>query len=98
VTGDNPAWAPDGQYIAYDSGSLEHPYKGDVFVANADGSGAHRIATHASDPAWSRSGKLIAFVREVGRGNREIFVMNADGSNQRRLTHHPGDDVEPDWR
>jgi TolB protein len=99
LVGDNPDWSPDGRQIAYDSGlclgGAAHPA---VFVANADGSGKHRIAENASDPTWSRDGKLIAFVRTVDRHNREIFVMNSDGSKQRRLTHHPGDDIEPDWR
>jgi TolB protein len=98
VRGNNPAWAPDGRHIAYDTSSLESAYHGDVFVANADGSDARRIATHASSPTWSRDGKLIAFVRDVGHGNREIFVMNHDGTNLRRITRHSGDDVEPDWR
>lgn len=99
VRGNDPAWAPDGRHIAYDTSfASTNDARSSVFVANADGTRPRRVATHASSPAWSRDGKLIAFVRTVGRGNREIFVMNADGSDQRRVTHHSGDDVEPDWR
>jgi Tol biopolymer transport system component len=49
-----------------------------------------------TEPAWSRDGKQIAFVRVID-GNTEIYVVNADGSNETRLTFDAGIDMSPNW-
>jgi len=71
-TSSNPAWSPDGQWIAYQGRSGE---KTGLVVARADGSGARFIAemtgTNAPLPgsgstiAWSPDSKRIAFVSSV---------------------------------
>ncbi|MEN3328035.1 MAG: TolB protein [Acidobacteriota bacterium] len=66
---------------------------------NADGSSPTQITTAKADdsePAWSRDGKRIAFVRGTN-GNPEIYVVNVDGSNESRLTFDPGIDMTPNW-
>ena len=64
--------------------------QGDVWVANADGSGVRRLTTtgRESAPAWSPDGTRIAFVssRDGAGLRRELYVMNADGTRARRLT------------
>jgi Tol biopolymer transport system component len=93
------AWSPDGQRIA--SVSVAHgfadarnPTKLGLWVMNADGSNARRVAAKATsgEPAWSPDGRRIAFRRYDGQlgsiGNSDLFVVNADGSGLRRLTDH----------
>jgi Tol biopolymer transport system component len=102
---ENPAWSPGGKRLAFDDGwfaaceSVDPGrYPCSIWVGEADGSHAHRIATNAFDPTWSPDGRQIAFARLVAKGNTEIFVMNADGSRLRRLTFNPGRDVDPTWQ
>lgn len=53
----------------------------------------------ATDPAWSRDGRFVAFAATPERGTRaerSIFIMDADGSNVRQVTRG-GDDSAPSW-
>jgi Tol biopolymer transport system component len=50
----------------------------------------------AVEPAWSPSGRLIAFAsRRDGRSH--IYVMRADGTRIRRVTNAKSDDDGPAW-
>ncbi len=80
--GEDPAWSPDGQRIAF-------IYNHDIYIMNADGSGptllsrAPKITT--ATPRWSPDGRLIAFMSGSSI-DYDLYVMNADGSGQKRLT------------
>jgi Tol biopolymer transport system component len=93
------AWSPDGQRIAVVSvahsfADARNPSKLGLWVMNADGSDARRVARNATggEPAWSPNGRRIAFRRFEGKvgsaGNSNLFVVNADGSGLRRLTRN----------
>ncbi len=80
----------------------------DIYVANADGSGALRLVPDPGvdgSPAWSPDGKRIAFrsqrafpgVPVTDPNSYEIYVMRADGSSLTRLTSNGVGDFEPSW-
>lgn len=108
----DPAWSPDGTRLAFTSFRdrygrtcfQECSPSGELYVANADGTGLRRLTeTQADDrsPAWSPEGARIAFVSDRSDRNRhenEIYVMRADGSGLRRLTRNDVWDLEPAWR
>jgi Tol biopolymer transport system component len=89
--GHAPAWSPDGTKIAYEGSD---PAVGNVImVANADGTGAHRLTTGTqpeTEPSWSPDGTQIAYGRYTSdyrvSNAHAIFVSNADGTNERQLT------------
>ena len=61
----------------------------DVWVANADGSGARKVTSSpAADtaPSWSPTGAEIAFTSDR-TGAPQIYVMDTEGLNVRRLTN-----------
>ena len=92
----SPQYSPDGQCIAFvhDAGG-----RGQIFVMNADGSGAVNVSENAfcdRVPRWAPDGARIAFVSDRG-GDWDIHVMNADGTDQRRLAGNPGVDRAPAW-
>jgi len=57
-----PTWSPDGQRIAFVRENLDGG--SDIFIVNADGSGAKQLTTGSirpADPTWSPDGRTIAF-------------------------------------
>ena len=99
----SPAWAPNGQSIAFVSTSLGNA---DIYIASKlkdgtwqDDAELTRLTQHQSDdlsPVWSPDSKTIAFV-SYRDGNAEIYTMRGDGSKQRRLTNNEADDIAPVW-
>lgn len=91
------AFSPDGKRIAF---ALAQGESTQLWVANADGSGAKRLTDTPyginTSPTWSPDGKRIAFVSNRG-GSPQIYVMNADGSSPRRLTFQGNYNQTPDW-
>ena len=92
----SPTCSPDGTRIAFvhDAGG-----RGQIFVMNADGSGAVNISNNAfcdRSPVWSHDGRQLAFVSDRA-GDWDIFVMDADGSGQRRVAGNRGVDRAPAW-
>jgi TolB protein len=38
------------------------------------------------EATWSRDGKKIVFVRDIGKNDMELWVIDSDGSNEKQLT------------
>jgi dipeptidyl aminopeptidase/acylaminoacyl peptidase len=84
-----PAWSPDGSQIAFVSS--RDGVRPELWIMNADGSGAHRVTPVdqiVAHPAWSRQG-LIAFDDFSG-----ILTIRPDGSGLTRLT---SEGTRPSW-
>ena len=92
-----PVWSPDGKRIAFRR--MLGEMNSEVFVADADGTGAGNLTNHpAFDgwPAWSPDGTQIAFASNRN-SSYQIFIMNADGSNVRLLANTEGRATSPKW-
>jgi Tol biopolymer transport system component len=83
----DPTWSPDGTKIAFTNVDYSDPVDfpapwTDVWVMNADGSGAANLTAdnpydYDDRPAWSPDGSKIAFLRGL-YGN--LYTMSPDGS------------------
>jgi hypothetical protein len=74
-----PAWSANGARLAYVT-------RGDLWVADADGTHRTLLVRDATDPAWAPNGRRLAFVRDGA-----VWTVRADGLDERRLARgaHP---------
>jgi hypothetical protein len=68
-----PAWSPSGGRIAYVT-------RGNLWVADIDGTHRGKLTSAADQPAWSPNGRRIAFVRDGF-----VWTVRVDGLDERRL-------------
>ena len=88
----DPAWSPDGKWIAFTHEVPMHPA---IYVIRADGAKRHRLAA-GEVPSWSPRGHEIAF--QGGDVSRpQLYLIGRDGSGRRRITRSSGHDILPDW-
>lgn len=102
---DQPAWSPDGQYIAYRHFDFGAEEDADIWVMDA-ADGAHKKNLTGSQgessehqPAWSpvtEGEARIAYSRNQGDGTIALWTMLPDGSDQRQITADYAD-VSPAW-
>ena len=79
-----PAWSPDGRFIAYSSNQSGNF---DIWVQPVGGGRAVRVTSnpaHDWQPVWSPDGNTIAFRSERDGGG--IFIVPALGGNERKLS------------
>lgn len=101
----DPAYSPDGSRISFDQDiGIPSPRVHGIFIANADGSNAHRLTTGIrtkkafdTESQWAPDGQRIAFTRVKNDRRAAIFVVNVDGTGLRRLTAWKLDAASPDW-
>jgi Tol biopolymer transport system component len=101
----DPAYSPDGRRISFDQDvGPSAPRVHGIFIANADGSGAHRVTTGIrtkdafdTESQWSPNGKRLAFTRVKNNKQAAVFVVNINGTGLKRLTPWRLDAASPDW-
>ena len=107
---DSPAWSPDGRKIAFVSDRRAYDFVYDLYVMNADGSGAPAVLvegpfpsgrTFYFQPAWAPDGGRIAVVVcentwDICHPNGAVAVVRADGSGLTRLAA-AGGYARPTW-
>ena len=77
------------------NGRLAYFYSNEVWVMNADGTGARSLGPGLS-PAWSPNGRRLAFDAVVNR-NYDVWVMAPDGRGRRRVTTNTAPDYFASW-
>lgn len=105
-----PRASPDGTLILYSSAApatvgrasdldLNGTGSPDLWIANADGSQARRLAEGAAGYngwSWSPDGRWIAFASNRG-GSWDIYKIQVTGAELTRLTTSPSQDGWPVW-
>lgn len=97
VNDGRPAWAPNGNTIAFHSnrdGDFE------IFTMSSSGTSvAQRTANTAldQDPAYSPTGAQIAF-QTTRDGHDEIYTMTSTGGSQANRSRTAGSDVGASWQ
>lgn len=88
----HPALNSDGTKLAFS-------FQGDIWVSNADGSGAQRLTIHEAYegfPKWSPDNSTLAFASDR-YGNGDIFTIPAAGGTSTRITFNSASDNLTDF-
>jgi TolB protein len=93
----NPAWSPDGQFLAYSTTAGHEPGNWSIMIMNLASRRTIQLTSgvRSENPSWGPDGRHIVFSRTAGRGS-QLFSMLADGTQVKQLTHS-GSNEKPVW-
>jgi serine/threonine protein kinase len=105
-SGFNPAWSPDGDFLAFSTASVSSPNRGPesagplrvVRVANGEVRSIE-VKGDAVQPSWSPHGHRIAFWSHTlsDRSYRDIWTVPAEGGEVVPVTRDEHVDWNPVW-
>lgn len=83
-----PSWSPDGAEIAFER---DFPGHADVYVINADGTGARALTGKGRNgrPSWSPDGKTITFSTIAPGHEARVSVIGSNGGGLRTVASMP---------
>jgi len=96
LTRSEPAWSPDGEWIAFTSSrGTAGPGRGSIWIMRADGSAKRQLTLNPGNgfdlsPTWSPDGQRIAFQRG---GISIVTVATGEVTN----LGLPGQAIQPSW-
>jgi TolB protein len=99
----DPAFSPDGRYIAYVEDRLEGDVNfNGVFIMDVNGQHSRRVTSNGPEalpdnqPQFSPDGRHLVFSRELADGTHQLMTVRIDGTGLRPLL--PGvDGSAPSW-
>jgi Tol biopolymer transport system component len=100
--GFDPAWSPDGKFIAYATEEVNDPSsrKGgsSLYVVAASGGTPRKIADvdDGVQPSWSSSGDRLVYWSNIG-GRRDIVTIAVSGGARAAVTSDAAIDWAPVW-
>jgi Tol biopolymer transport system component len=92
----NPAWSPDGLWIAYET-RVDGQF--DLWLIDPEGKvNVPLVSNERTDeaPSWAPNSRHIVF-SSTRRGRADLYMIDRDGSNLRRLTGDAGNNTAPAW-
>lgn len=93
----DPAWSPDGRYLAFSS---HREGNWDIYVLDLLTGEINRLTDNPDydgSPTWSPDGLWLVYESYQGE-NLDLYLIQADGeSSPVRLTEHAAQDFSPTW-
>ncbi len=95
----NPAWSPNGQFVAFAWTRGYEPGNYNIFVMDISKPHDPIQLTHGmgrnENPWWAPDGVHLVFSSKRG-GKTQLFTMLADGTHEQQLTT-TGNNIQPVW-